>query len=138
VLHTRPSVGVEVLLDLALLEPGAGSLIGITTPAPLCTTVERRAEYGVEIWSASKWRISENPSTSTYQATQSSRRPCSTLPTTWSMTPPDRVAGRAGRQAVGGEPGPHRRARPGAVHEEVPGLAVGGDGGGRDRYRRPH
>ena len=46
---------------------------------------------------------------------------------------PDPVTGRSRRQPVGGEAGPPSAIAARPLHEEVPGLAVGRDGGGRDR-----
>ena len=59
--------------------------MGMQTDEPFHTTVDRSAENSVEIWSASKCRISANPRTLSYQLTHSSSRPSSTFPTTWSM-----------------------------------------------------
>ena len=66
------AVEVEVLLDLALLAPSAGSLIGITMASaatgapgasPLHTTVDISAECSVEIWSSSKCMSWQKPKT---------------------------------------------------------------------------
>ena len=55
-LDARTAVELEVLLDLALPLPSAGSLIGnLIFPSPSVMTFDMSAEYSVEMSSSEKW-----------------------------------------------------------------------------------
>ena len=63
VLDARAAVELEVLLDLALALPSAGSLIGnLIFPSPSVITLDS-AEYSVEMSSSEKWVSCVKPST---------------------------------------------------------------------------
>ncbi len=62
VLDAGAAEEVEVLLDLALARPSAGSLIGnLIRPCPPVITFDISAEYSVEMSSSEKWSISVIP-----------------------------------------------------------------------------
>ena len=100
------------------------------TEAPFQTTVDRRAENSVEIWSASKCLISVKPRTLSYHSTHSSSRPFLDVPDhvvegAQSRRLPEPERG----EPYGGESGSEIPVVTGAVDERVFGLAVSGDGG---------